>query len=201
MTVPRDVRVSVPPTPTARVTELLHQWTLGDEVARDALVPLVYDELRRVARRCLVGQRPDHTLQSTALVHEVYIRLFNHESVRWDDRIHFFAVAAQLMRRILVDHARTRNAAKRGGHMVSIMLDEQVAKAKERTLELVALDDALTELSRMDAQQARIIEMRFFAGLSIEEVAQVLGVSPATVKRDWAVARAWLYSQLSRNAS
>ena len=191
----------MPPTPTARVTELLHQWTLGDEVARDALVPLVYDELRRVARRCLVGQRPDHTLQSTALVHEVYIRLFNHESVRWDDRIHFFAVAAQLMRRILVDHARTRNAAKRGGHMVSIMLDEQVAKAKERTLELVALDDALTELSRMDAQQARIIEMRFFAGLSIEEVAQVLGVSPATVKRDWAVARAWLYSQLSRNAS
>lgn len=185
--------------PTPPLTELLHQWTRGDQVARDALVPLVYDELRKVARRCLVGQRPDHTLQSTALVHEAYIRLFSHDSVRWDDRVHFFAVAAQLMRRILVDHARAHNAAKRGGNSLTVTLDEHVAKAGERPLDVLLLDDALKELAQMNPQQARIVEMRFFAGLSIEETAQVMGIAPATVKRHWAVARAWLYRELAHN--
>jgi len=192
-----DVRVPSSARPPSQVTELLQRWTDGDELARDALVPLVYDELRRVARRCLVGQRRDHTLQSTALVHEVFLRLIDQKSVRWDDRMHFFAVAAQLMRRILVDHARRRNAVKRGGNNITVTLDERVAPAKQRELDVVALDDALNELSRMNPQHSRIVEMRFFAGLSIEETAQAMGISPATVKRDWAVARAWLYRELA----
>ena len=180
------------------VTELLHRWSGGDEQARDALVPLLYDELRRVARRNLRSQQRDHTLQSTALVHEVFLRLVNQESVRWDDRIHFFAVASHLMRRIIVDQARRRNAAKRGGNAVTLLLDDQIAPAKQRALDVVALDDALHELSKISPQLSRIVEMRFFAGFSIEESAQAMGVSPATVKRDWAVARAWLYRELAR---
>jgi len=193
-----DVRVPSASRLPSPVTELLQRWTDGDELARDALVPLVYDELRRVARRCLVGQRRDHTLQSTALVHEVFLRLIDQKSVRWDDRMHFFAVAAQLMRRILVDHARRRNAVKRGGNNITLTLDERVVSAKQRELDVVALDDALNELSRMNPQHCQIVEMRFFTGLSIEETAQALGISPATVKRDWAVARAWLYRELTR---
>jgi RNA polymerase sigma factor (TIGR02999 family) len=162
-------------------------------------VPLVYDELRRLARRVLLGQRVDHTLQSTALVHEAYLRLVGHDTVHWDDRIHFFAVAAQLMRRILVDHARKHLAAKRGGDQVTLSLDEHLAPAKSRPLDVVALDDALNELWRMNPQHSRIIELRFFAGLSIEETAQAIGISPATVKRDWGVARAWLYRELARS--
>jgi RNA polymerase sigma factor (TIGR02999 family) len=181
-----------------QITELLARWSEGESAAREKLVPLVYDELRRVARHCLAGQRPDHTLQSAALVHEVYLRLVDYSSVRWDDRVHFFAVAAQLMRRILVDHARKRYAAKRGGDRITLTLDERLAPAKQRELDVVALDDALHELSCMNAQQGRIVEMRFFSGLSIEETAQALGISPATVKRDWAVARAWLYREMAR---
>jgi RNA polymerase sigma factor (TIGR02999 family) len=194
-----DNKSSAPPTKPTQVTELLHRWVGGDEKAKDALVPLVYDELRRVARRCLIGQRPDHTLQSTALVHEVYLRLVSQESVRWENRIHFFAVAAQQMRRILVDHARKKGAEKRGGGRVTVTLNEQLTPATQRELDVIALDDALNELSRMNPQHSRIVEMRFFAGLSIEEAAQALGVSPATVKRDWTVARAWLYRELTRS--
>jgi RNA polymerase sigma factor (TIGR02999 family) len=183
-----------------QISQLLSRWNQGESDARDKLVPLVYDQLRRVARHCLAGQRPDHTLQSAALVHEAYIRLVGHEVVHWDDRVHFFAVAAQLMRHILVDHARKRHAAKRGGDRVVLTLDEHLAPAKQRELDVVALDDALHELSRMNAQQGRIVEMRFFSGLSIEETARALGISPATVKRDWAVARAWLYREMARTA-
>ena len=184
--------------PSNQVTELLARWSLGESAAREKLVPLVYDELRRLARHVLLGERGDHTLQSTALVHEAYLRLVGHDTVHWDDRVHFFAVAAQLMRRILVDHARKRSADKRGGNQVTLTLDEHLASAKQRPLDVVALDDALAELSRMNPRHSRIVEMRFFAGLSIEEAAQALGVSPATVKRDWVVARAWLYRELAR---
>jgi RNA polymerase sigma factor (TIGR02999 family) len=184
--------------PSNEVTDLLARWSQGENAAREKLVPLVYDELRRLARHLLLGQRGDHTLQSTALVHEAYLRLVGHDMVHWDDRIHFFAVAAQLMRRILVDHARKHLAAKRGGDQVTLSLDEHLAPPKSRPLDVVALDDALNELARMNPQHSRIVELRFFAGLSIEEAAQALGVSPATVKRDWAVARAWLYRELAR---
>jgi RNA polymerase sigma factor (TIGR02999 family) len=181
-----------------QITELLARWSQGESAACEKLVPLVYHDLRRVARHCLAGERPDHTLQSAALVHEAYLRLVGHESVRWDDRVHFFAVAAQLMRRILVDHARKRRAGKRGGEGITLSLDEQLAPVKKRTLDVIAVDDALNELTRMNPQHSRIVEMRFFAGLSIEETAQAMGISPATVKRDWAVARAWLYRELAR---
>lgn len=189
------------PTPSDQITTLLARWSQGEVAAREELVPLVYDELRRLARYCLVGQRPDHTLQSAALVHEAYLRLVGHTSVRWDDRVHFFAVAAQLMRRILVDHARRKNADKRGGSQVTMTLEEHLVPGKQRELDVVALDDALSELSKMDQQQGQIVELRFFAGLSIEETAQALEISPATVKRDWAVARAWLYRELERRTS
>lgn len=184
--------------PSSQVTALLTRWSLGESAAREELVPLVYDELRRVARHCLFGQPPDHTLQSAALVHEAYLRLVGNSSVQFDSRVHFFAVAAQLMRRILVDHARKKGAAKRGGDRVTMTLNEQIAPAKHREMDVVALDDALNELSRMNPQHGRIVELRFFAGLSIEETAQAMGISPATVKRDWAVARAWLYRELAR---
>jgi RNA polymerase sigma factor (TIGR02999 family) len=187
--------------PSNQITELLARWSEGEIAAREKLVPLVYDDLRRVARHCLAGERPDHTLQSAALVHEAYLRLVGYSSVRWDDRVHFFAVAAQLIRRILVDHARKRGAGKRGGDRVTVTLDEHLAPATERKLDVVALDDALNELSRMNPQHGRIVELRFFAGLSIEDTAQALGISPATVKRDWAVARAWLYRELARTTA
>jgi RNA polymerase sigma-70 factor, ECF subfamily len=184
------------PTSSNQVTALLIRWGQGDDAACEKLFPLVYDELRRLARRCLAGERADHTLQSTALVHEAYLRLVDHSAVHSDDRVHFFAVAAQLMRRILVDHARMRYAAKRGGNRLTLTLSEAVALPQQREINLTALDDALHELSRIDPQQAQIVEMRFFAGLSIEETSQALGISPATVKRDWALARAWLYRAL-----
>lgn len=186
-------------TPSNQITVLLGRWSKGEQAAREELVPLVYEELRRLARYCLMGQRPDHTLQSAALVHEAYLRLVGHNSVRWDDRVHFFAVAGQLMRRILVDHARKKGAEKRGGEHITVALDEHLAPAKQRELDVVALDDALNELARLDPQQCRVVELRFFAGLSIEETAQALGISPATVKRDWSVARAWLYRELGRD--
>jgi RNA polymerase sigma factor (TIGR02999 family) len=185
--------------PSNQVTALLARWSHGESAAREELVPLVYDELRRLARRALFGQGRDHTLQSTALVHEAYLRLVGHDAVHWDDRIHFFAVAAQLMRRILVDHARKHLAAKRGGDQVTLSLDEHLAPAKSRPLDVVALDDALNELARLNPQHSRMIELRFLTGLSIEETAQAMGISPATVKRDWAVARAWLYRELAQS--
>ena len=179
------------------VTQLLRRWSDGDSAAREALIPLVYDELRRVARHCLASQRSDHTLQSTALVHEAYLRLVVRTSVHWENRVHFFAVAAQLMRRILVDHARKQRAAKRGGNHVTLVLDESLDLPKKRAVDLIALDDALTGLAALDSRQSQIVELRFFGGLSIEDASHVLGISPATVKREWATARAWLYEQMS----
>jgi len=179
------------------VSELLVRWKDGDQEALGALVPLIYNELRRLAHHCLQGERSNHTLQSTALVHEAYLRLTNKGPMHFENRAHFFAVSAQLMRQILVDYARSRRAAKRGGGC-KLTLDEAVALPKGRDVDLVALDDALNDLFRLDAHQSRIVELRFFGGLSIEETSQVLGISPATVKRDWATARAWLHREISR---
>jgi RNA polymerase sigma-70 factor, ECF subfamily len=186
------------PTPAGQVTELLLQWSRGDNAAREALIPIVYNELRRLARHCLASQPRDQTMQSTALVHEAYLRLVGHTSVHWENRVHFFAVAAQLMRRILVDHARKRHAAKRGGNHLTLRLDDAIALPKKRELDLVALDDALNELAELDQRQSRIVELRFFGGLSIEDASQLLDLSPATVKREWATARTWLYEQMSQ---
>jgi RNA polymerase sigma-70 factor (ECF subfamily) len=161
-------------------------------------VPLVYDELRRLARRCLANQRGDYTLQSAALVHEAYLRLVRRSAVHWQDRIHFFAVASRLMRGILVDHARMRAAAKRGGgKRIALLLDEVVTVSERKPkLDLLALDEALTRLASLNLRQSQIVEMRFFGGLSVEDTAQALGISSATVKREWATARLWLYSAL-----
>ena len=184
------------PATAPRVTELLLNWRQGDQDAREQLIPLVYGELRRVARRYLRQERPDHTLQSGALVHEVYLRLLGRKTPQWESRAHFFAVAAQLMRHILVDHARSRNAAKRGAGVPRLALDEQMSPPQSRNLDLLALDDALNRLSELDPQQGKLIEVRFFGGLSIEETAVVLNISPATVKREWTTARAWLQREM-----
>jgi len=179
------------------VSELLAKWRAGDEESLRRLVPLVYNELRRLAHNHLRKERPDHTLQSTALVHEAYLRLMKGKPLQFENRAHFFAVSAQLMRQILVEYARRQNAAKRdAGYRVT--LDSAIALAKSRRLDLVALDDALNGLAKLDPQQSRIVELRFFGGLSIEETSHVLGVSPATVKRDWTTARIWLYHEISR---
>jgi len=176
------------------------RWSNGEEAAREKLVPLVYDELRRVARRCLAGQPRDQTLQSTALVHEAYLRLVGRDEVHWQNRVHFFAVAARLMRGILVDHARMRSASKRGGGNLTLTLDDALASPKQREVDLVALDEALNALASLDPKQGELVELRFFAGLSIEDTSRVLGISPATVKREWATARAWLYGEMNREA-
>jgi len=186
------------PSSTSNVTRLLLQWSEGDTAAREALIPLVYETLRRIARQCLASQRPGHTLQSTALVHEAYLRLVDHSSVHWENRVHFFAVAAQLMRRILVDHARRQRAAKRGGGNLTLVLDEAVAPPARRAVDLIALDDALNGLAALDSRQSQIVELRFFGGLSIEDTSQLLDISPATVKREWVTARAWLYQQVNQ---
>jgi len=179
------------------VTYLLIQWSKGDSAALEALVPLVYDELRRLARSYLSREKPGHTLSSTALVHEAYLRMVKQKDVTWQNRAHFFGVAARMMRRILVDHARKHKFAKRGGGAMTLSLDEAVAPAPERELDLVALDDALEALAKLDERQSRMVELRFFGGLSIEETSEVLGVSAPTVKRQWASARAWLYREIS----
>jgi len=183
-----------------QVTELLQRWRGGDYQALDTLMPLVYEELRRLARRYLYHERPGHTLQSTALVNEAYLRLVGQELPQWQNRSHFFAVSAQLMRQILVDHARNHAAAKRGGGAFKLTLDEAVSLPQQVDIDLVALDNALNHLARLDAQQAKIVELRFFAGLSIEDTSEVLDISPATVKRDWSTARAWLHRELSGEA-
>ena len=179
------------------VTKLLLRWGQGDRAALDALTPLVYDELHRLASRYLRRERPDHTLQSTALVHEAYLRLIDQRNVRWQNRAQFFGLAAELIRRILVDHARARQAAKRGGALYKLTLDEALDATAPRDLDLVRLDDAMGALARLDPQQCRVVELRFFAGLTIEETAEVLGISVATVKRDWLVAKAWLRRELT----
>ena len=179
------------------VSALLVRWKSGDQEALQALMPLVYDELRRIAHRHLRAERPDHTLRSTELVHEAYLRLLEQQPAGLSGRAHFFAVAARLMREILVDYARSRRAAKRG-FGCKITLDQAVALPQKREFDVLALDDALNELGRFDPQQARIVELRFFGGLTIDETSSVLNISPATVKRDWATARAWLYREVSR---
>jgi len=182
------------------VTKLLVQWSKGDQAALEALVPLVYDELRRVARYYLKQEKQNHTLSSKALVHEAYLRLVNQKDVTWQSRAHFFGVAAQMMRRILVDHARRHGYAKRGGGALTLALDDAVATPQRREVDLVALDDALDTLAKLDERQSRMVELRFFGGLSIEETSEVLGVSTPTVKREWASARAWLYREISRGS-
>jgi RNA polymerase sigma factor (TIGR02999 family) len=186
--------------PEKPVSALLAKWQAGDQEALQALLPVVYRELRRLAHRYLQKERRDHTLQSTALVHEAYLRLAKQGGGKFENRDHFFAICAQLMRQILVEYARAHRAAKREADR-SITFNEEIAVFKNRAVDLVALDDALTDLARLDSQQSRIVELRFFGGLSIDEVARVLGISPATVKRDWATARAWLYHQMSRTAA
>lgn len=188
-------------TSTQQVTRLLVNWSNGDQSALEQLTPLVYGELRRLAGRYLRRERPDHTLQSTALVHEAFIRMIDQRNVRWQNRAHFFGVAAQMIRRILVDHARGRQASKRGAGAPRLSLDEAIALPDRKDIDLVALDDALTSLARIDPQQARIVELRFFTGLTVDETAEVLNISPATVKRDWVTAKAWLYREISRNAA
>jgi RNA polymerase sigma factor (TIGR02999 family) len=185
---------------SARFNKLLADWGQGNEEAREALIPMVYNELRRQARRHLRGERPDHTLESAALVNEAYLCLVRQGTPQWQNRAHFFGVAAQLMRHILVDHARNRAAAKRGAGAPRLALNPELAPAQKPGIDLVALDDALGKLAVLDSQQASLIELRFFGGLSIEEAAVVLGISPATVKREWATARAWLRRELKRYA-
>ena len=180
------------------VTGLLLEWRHGDREALNRLIPLVYDELHRLAARQLRRERATHTLQTTALVNEAYIRLIDQRRVQWQDRDHFFAVASQLIRRILVSHARSRKALKRGGAQTTLVLDESIATPRRREVDLEALDDALEALARLDQQRARIVELRFFGGLSIESTANFLQISPATVKRHWNLAKAWLYREISR---
>jgi RNA polymerase sigma factor (TIGR02999 family) len=177
------------------VTKLLARWNQGEIAARDALIPLVYDELRRVARRNLAGQPSGHTLQATALVHEAYLRLVRRDSANFQNRVHFFAMAAQMMRQILIDHARKAVAAKRGGRAVTVSLEESEVASPESTagIDLIALDDAMNQLAVLDPRQSRIVELRFFGGLSIEETAEAVEISPATAKREWATARVWLH--------
>jgi RNA polymerase sigma factor (TIGR02999 family) len=178
---------------------LLAEWSKGDRAALETLMPLVYGELRRVAGRYLKQEKPGHTLSPTALVHEAYLRLVT-QKLPWQSRAHFFGVAAQMMRRILVDHARSHHYAKRGGGALTLELTEAVVPPERREIDLLALDDALQSLAKLDERQSRMVELRFFAGLSIEETSEVLGVSAPTVKREWASARAWLFREISRGS-
>ncbi len=182
---------------THEVTQLLKAWGAGDEQALEKLSPLVYEQLHRVAQRYMAGERSDHTLQTTALVNEVYLRLVDCEQIRWQDRAHFFAVSARLMRRILVDFARSRGYQKRGAGIAHISLDEAPSVCNEPDANLLALDEALKALGRIDERKSRVVELRFFGGLSMEETAEVLGVSSDTVLREWRLARAWLLRELS----
>ena len=184
-------------TPSSRdVTGLLRAWGNGDRGALERLTPIVYEELRRLARRYLRGERAGHSLQATALVNEAYVRLVDYKRMQWQNRAHFFAVSAQLMRRILVEHARRRNL-KRGGAVQHVSLEDAAEVGQGRPTDLVALDDAMNALGRFDARKVQVVEMRFFGGLSVEETAEVLKVSPVTVMRDWNTAKAWLHRELT----
>jgi RNA polymerase sigma factor (TIGR02999 family) len=180
------------------ITQLLIAWNQGDQRARDELMPLIYNELRRLARGHLRRERVNHTLQPTALVHEAFLRLIDQSQVNWQNRAHFFGAAARLMRQILINHAEARRAAKRGGEAERISLNDVDQFTVEQGLDLVALNEAMERLEQIDPPQSRIVELRYFSGLTIEEIAEVMGVSPATVKREWSTARAWLRRELSR---
>lgn len=188
-------------TSSPKVTQLLVAWGRGDETARDDLIPLVYEELHRLAHRYMRKERPGGSLQTSALVNEAYIRLVDQKRVQWQNRAHFFGIAAQMMRRILVDHARGRDNQKRGGEILKITLDEAAIISHSRAAEMVALDEALKVLATLDKRKSRIVELRFFAGLSIEEAAEVLSVSPGTVMRDWTLAKAWLRREMTGDES
>jgi RNA polymerase sigma factor (TIGR02999 family) len=179
------------------VTQLLQSWSEGNQEALDKLVPLVHAELHRLARHYMSNERPGHTLQTTELVNEAYVRLIDWKNVRWQNRAHFFGVAAQIMRRILVDFARSRASAKKGGGTQYVSLSEAMTISPERGEDLIALDDALESLAELDSRKSRIVELRFFGGLSVEETAEVLKISARTVMRDWGLAQAWLYRELS----
>jgi len=179
------------------ITELLVGYGRGDKEALDQLMPIVYEELRRQAARYLRREQAGHTLQTTALIHEAYVRLVDQRAVQWQNRAHFFGVAAQMMRRILVDHARTKKRVKRGGSDIRVSLAGANVAVKGQDLDVVALDEALSRLAQIDEQQSRVVELRYFSGLTVEETAEVMGISKATVKRDWSVAKAWLYRELS----
>ena len=187
------------PASSTQVSRLLVEWSRGDQEARDALIPVVYDELRRIARRHLRRERPDHTLQSAALVNEAYLRLVGPKAPEWQNRAHFFGVAAQMMRHILVDHARKRRTAKRGAGAPRLTLDPEIALPKDPEVDVVALDGALNKLAGLDSKASRLIELRFFGGLSVEETSVVMGISPRTVKREWAAARAWLRLEMEKD--
>lgn len=182
--------------PCGEVSRLLRAWSDGDRGALDRLTPIVNDELRRLARRYMKRERPGHSLQATALVNEAYLRLVDYKGMQWQNRAHFFAVSAQLMRRILVERARRHNL-KRGGGVPHVSLEEATVVRGDRPEDLVALDDAMNGLARLDPRKAQVVEMRFFGGLSVEETAEVLKVSPVTVMRDWSTAKAWLYRELT----
>ena len=186
---------------SARITQLLEDWSGGDQGALDALIPLVHRELRRLARQRIAGERQGITLQPTDLVNEAYLRLLDIKEVRWQDREHFFSVAARVMRRILVDRSRSRGAQKRGGDLRSVPLDDAENQGASASPDLLALDEALKALETFDERKARIVELRFFAGLTVDEAAVVLGVSPETVKRDWKLAKAWLFQFLGKPSS
>ena len=181
-----------------KITNLLGEWRRGNRAALDALMPLVYAELHRRAQSYMRAENVGHTLQPTALINEAYLRLVDQKSAEWKDRAHFFAVASQIIRHILVDHARGKRRSKRGGSALQVELTENVAISEPDRIDLLGLDDALERLTALDEQQGRIVELRFYGGLSIEETAEALGISPASVKRDWAMARAWLYREMGR---
>ena len=194
------VEMNLPDTQKQNITEILRQWSSGKQEALDELMPLVYAELHRQAVRYLRRERTDHTLQATALINEAYLKLIDQRDVNWESRTHFFAIAAQAMRRILVDYAKTRNRVKRGGAAENLPLEEalQIQAKEETSIDLVALDKALTRLAEIDEQQARVVELRYFADLSLEATAEALHISRSTAARDWSVAKAWLLRELSR---
>ena len=182
-----------------QITQLLKKWSEGNQEVLDKLMPLVYEELRRQASRYLRRERSNHTLQTTALIHEAYLKLIDQNQVEWQNRTHFFAIAAQAMRRILVDYARERNREKRGGAAENLPIEEAAfVVSEEKNVDLVALDEALNRLAEIDERQARVVELRYFSGLSIDETADILGVSNVTVRRDWNMAKAWLHQQISK---
>ena len=197
-TLPGDDEAQKPP--IGEVSGLLRAWGDGDRAALDRLTPIVYEELRRLASHYMRGERPGHSLQATALVNEAYVRLVDYKGMQWQNRAHFFAVSAQLMRRILVDHARRHNL-KRGGGVQHVSLDETAIVGGDRAADLMALDDALDALGRFDSRKVQVVELRFFGGLSVEETAEVLKVSSVTVMRDWSTAKAWLYRELTGEAT
>jgi RNA polymerase sigma-70 factor, ECF subfamily len=180
------------------VTRMLLDWSQGNQEALDRLMPVVYDELHRLAKRCLRREPSGHTLQATALVNEAYFKLIQQSEVQWQNRAHFYAIAARLMRRILVDHARRHYASKRGGFVHRLPLDEAVDVPEAQEIDLIALEEALIELARLDPEQSRIVELKFFGGLTVEEIAEVLGVSISTIKREWTLAKAWLYREITK---